>query len=99
MRDVLKRWARKLHVIERNIGDYRNVGFDNVCGIPTTEHANFNYSDVNGAVCKVTKGCGSHDVEIRRSHTSKNFDIGNSGYAVCKFLLVNLLAIASDALS
>ena len=53
--------TRVLGVIERDVGDHRNVGIDDVGRIPAAEHSNFDHGNVNWSVGKTTQRSGGEN--------------------------------------
>ena len=99
IRNVGKRWTSELHVIECNVGDDRNFRAHHIGGIPSAQHAHFNDSNIHCFVGKVSKGCGSDNFKIGRSHARNNFGVCDCRNTLGEGFLSNWHAIARNALS
>ncbi len=96
--------AEILLVIEIDVGDYREDRFDDVCGIETAAHANFEDGDFDLGCGEVIEGHGRHGFkeagQVGQPRVGNEWR-GSSGNAVVgssETVIRNGLAIDADTL-
>src|SRR5438477_962812 len=55
--------AKKFLVVERDVSDYGNQGFDDVSRVQTAAHADFKHSNVHFGPCEILKGDGGQHLK------------------------------------
>jgi hypothetical protein len=71
--------AEDVGVVERDVGDHRDLGVGHVGRVPAAGHADLEDGDVDGDVGEPAEGGEGEDVEAARPDASQRLEGGDGG--------------------